>query len=58
MEFDTISEWEPPKSKADAYMYGDVVSYRGAIYVSTADTNTWTPGTFGWELFSVMAYNM
>ena len=47
-----IPEWQQPVGAHDAYMYGDVVMFNGTKYVSTADTNVWQPGTFGWELFT------
>ena len=34
---------------ANAYAKGAKVTHDGKRWVSTADTNTWAPGVYGWE---------
>jgi len=44
-------EWEQPTGGHDAYMKGDKVSYKGKIYESLMDGNTWSPEAYpaGWK---------
>lgn len=42
-----IPEWEQPDS-TNPYMIGDKVTYNGKTWVSTVDSNVWTPGDYGW----------
>ena len=42
----TIQEWKQPDS-TNGYATGDIVSYNGKFYKSTADNNVWEPGTTG-----------
>lgn len=43
-------EWVQPLGASDAYNSGDVVSYKGTLYMSTIDGNTWSPEAYpnGW----------
>lgn len=43
-------EWVQPIGATDAYNTGDIVSYKGTLYRSTADANVWEPNTYGWEV--------
>ena len=45
-ESGTIQEWTQPDS-TNGYATGDIVSYNGKYYKSTADNNVWEPGTTG-----------
>lgn len=42
-------EWVQPTGSTDAYPKGAKVSYAGKHWISTVDSNVWTPGTFGWD---------
>lgn len=42
----TIQEWAQPDS-TNGYAIGDIVSYNGKYYKSTADNNVYEPGTTG-----------
>ena len=42
-------EWVQPTGSTDAYPMGAKVSYAGKHWISTVDSNVWTPGTFGWD---------
>lgn len=42
-------EWIQPTGSTDAYPMGAKVSYAGKHWISTVDSNVWTPGTFGWD---------
>ena len=44
-----VPEWEQPDS-TNPYMSGDLVSYKGDIYVSTINNNVWSPETSMWKL--------
>lgn len=46
---DGVSVWTQPLGSSDAYMAGDVVEHKGAIWESTIDGNVWEPGVYGWE---------
>lgn len=43
--------WAQPAGAHDAYNKGDIVSYKGSLYRSLVDGNTWSPDTYpaGWE---------
>ena len=43
--------WSRPTGAHDAYNKGDIVSYKGTLYRSLVDGNTWSPDTYpaGWE---------
>lgn len=43
-------EWVQPLGASDAYNTGDVVSFKGKLYKSVIDNNTWSPETYpqGW----------
>ena len=43
--------WSQPAGAHDAYNKGDIVSYKGSLYRSLVDGNTWSPDTYpaGWE---------
>ena len=42
-------EWIQPTGSTDAYPMGAKVSYAGKHWISTVDSNVWTPGTYGWD---------
>lgn len=42
-------DWVQPTGATDAYNTGDKVTYDGKHWVSTADSNVWQPGIYGWE---------
>ena len=46
-------EWVRPLGATDAYNKGDIVSYKGELYISTIDANTWSPEEYpaGWESY-------
>ena len=41
--------WSQPVGAHDAYSAGDKVSHNGKHWISTADSNVWEPGVYGWE---------
>lgn len=41
--------WSRPIGAHDAYAAGAKVSHKDKHWVSTADSNVWEPGTYGWE---------
>ena len=45
--------WSPPSGAQEAYNAGVFVSYKGALYKSLIDGNTWAPDAYpdGWELY-------
>ena len=47
-----IPEWVQPLGASDAYNKGDKVMYKGQVYVSLIDNNTWSPEAYpqGWQL--------
>ena len=47
---DGYPEWVQPLGASDAYNTGDVVSYKGVLYVSDCDGNVWEPGVYGWSV--------
>lgn len=46
--------WVQPLGATDAYNTGDIVSYNGALYISTIDGNVWTPDAYpaGWKEYT------
>lgn len=48
----TYPDWVQPTGAHDAYNKGDIVSYKGTLYRSLVDGNTWSPDTYpaGWEV--------
>lgn len=46
---DGVSVWTQPLGATDAYMAGDKVSHKDAIWVSEVDNNVWEPGVYGWK---------
>lgn len=48
----TYPVWSQPSGAHDAYNKGDIVSYKGTLYRSLVDGNTWSPDTYpaGWEV--------
>lgn len=46
--------WVQPLGATDAYNTGDIVSYNGALYISTIDGNVWAPDTYpaGWTVYT------
>ena len=45
--------WSQPSGAQDAYNIGDIVDYRGELYKSLVNGNTWEPGTVAgvWEIY-------
>lgn len=43
-----IPEWKQPTGAQDSYKKGDVVRHNGFVWESTADSNVWEPGVYGW----------
>ena len=46
---DEWPEWIQPTGAHNAYAKGAKVTHNGNRWASTADTNTWAPGVYGWE---------
>lgn len=44
-----IPIWTQPLGASDAYQTGDRVQHNDKIWVSTADSNVWEPGVYGWD---------
>lgn len=46
--------WVQPLGATDAYNMGDIVSYNGALYISTIDGNVWAPDAYpaGWKAYA------
>ncbi len=46
--------WSQPTGGHDAYNIGDIVDYKGTLYKSLIDGNTYSPEAYpqGWELLS------
>jgi len=42
-------EWIQPTGAQDAYKTGDKVTHNDKHWISTADSNVWEPGVYGWE---------
>jgi len=42
-------EWVQPAGAHDAYNTGDKVSHNEKHWISTADSNIWEPGVYGWD---------
>lgn len=51
---DGYVEWSPPTGAHDAYNKGDIVYFKGTLYVSLLDGNAFSPETYptGWEVYS------
>ena len=49
---DGHAEWVQPLGATDAYNTGDIVSYNGALYVCTSDSNVYAPGVYGWKEYT------
>ena len=49
---DVIPDWQQPTGAHDAYNTGDKVLFKGEVYKSLIDANTWSPRDYpvGWEL--------
>lgn len=47
-------EWSQPTGAADAYNTGDIVDYKGTLYISTIDGNVWAPDVYpqGWAVYT------
>ena len=41
--------WVQPTGQHDAYPEGAVVTHNGTLWRSTAPSNVWEPGVYGWE---------
>lgn len=50
VSLDEFPEWVQPTGAQDAYQRGDKVSHNDKHWISTADSNVWEPGVYGWEL--------
>ncbi len=50
----TYPEWKQPTGGHDAYKKGDIVNYKGTLYKSLIDSNTWSPEAYpaGWEVYT------
>ena len=46
--------WQQPTGSHDAYNTGDIVNYKGELYKSLIDGNTWAPDVYpaGWEKYT------
>ena len=46
--------WKQPTGSHDAYNTGDIVNYKGELYKSLIDGNTWAPDVYpaGWEKYT------
>lgn len=46
--------WSQPTGAHDAYNKGDIVNYKGILYVSLIDGNTYSPDVYpaGWEVYN------
>lgn len=46
--------WQQPTGSHDAYNTGDIVNYKGELYRSLIDGNTWAPDVYpaGWEKYT------
>ena len=44
----TVDPWVQPTGSSDAYGIGDLVTFEGQTWESTAANNVWSPGVFGW----------
>lgn len=45
----TVDEWRQPVGAHDAYGVGDRVTWKGSTWESTAASNVWEPGVYGWK---------
>lgn len=41
--------WTQPLGASDAYMKGDIVQHKDALWQSDIDGNVWEPGVYGWS---------
>lgn len=46
--------WSQPSGAHDAYNKGEIVDYKGTLYRSLIDGNTWSPEAYpaGWEVYN------
>ena len=46
-------EWQQPSGAHDAYKKGDIVMYKGILYISLIDGNTYSPEEYpaGWAVY-------
>lgn len=46
-------EWSKPAGAHDAYNKGDIVDYKGTLYISIIDGNSYSPEEYpaGWKLY-------
>ena len=49
ISLDEFPEWRQPAGAHDAYAKGDRVKHNGKKWESTADSNVWEPGVYGWS---------
>ena len=49
VSIEEFPEWVQPTGAHDAYNKGDKVSHNEKHWISTADSNVWEPGVYGWE---------
>lgn len=50
-------EWQQPSGAHDAYNKGDIVVYKGVLYISLIDGNVYSPEeyTAGWKVYEEVA---
>lgn len=51
---DGYPEWSQPVGASDAYMTGDIVSFNDSLFISTIDSNVWSPEAYpaGWSTYT------
>lgn len=49
-EGEAPADWVQPTGGHDAYAEGDLVTYDGQVWESTAADNVWVPGVYGWDV--------
>lgn len=49
---DEWPEWLAPSGSHNAYSEGAKVSYQDKRWISTANSNVWAPGVYGWEVYN------
>lgn len=46
-----IEDWEAPLYAEVGYNTGDIVRYKGQLWISTMDKNPHEPGVYGWDIY-------
>ena len=51
---DGYTEWSKPSGAHDAYNKGDIVDYKGTLYISLVDGNVYSPEEYpaNWEVYT------